>query len=609
MESRVCSKFLDPNYESYVAEYRGDFEGQMAKVDYACGRAINDALAVIAVERKNMIRLRKDVPSIIFIEIRSLYVLQDLAPTDVDKVGTLKANPYLNLTGREIVVAMIDTGINYLNKEFIREDDTTRILSIWDQTIQSDKADSPYIGTIYTKEEINEAIQASLRGEDPYKIVPSKDDIGHGTQMAGIVGARGYNGEMQGIANDCDFLIVKLLPSPTYTNVFTEENLEPVPIYNNTEILAAIEFARGFTNINREAMVIFLGVGSNDGSHDGFNITAKYITSGASSPGVVYVAGTGNQGNAQGHVRRFINNIGEVSTIELVIPVEMKYLSIDIWVQKPTRMSLGIMSPTGEETGYFVNQIISYISRTFYLINTKVEVIILDPESLTGHQLFVVTFINIKPGIWKFKLKAEYVSNGRFDIWLPPFEVLPAGTKFLESNDENTLTIPATARNVVSVAYFDGLTNAIVAESGKGFNTNKVITPDIATAGTNILTITKAGDRVVPVKGSSVATAITAGACALLMQWAFIDENDLSLDSSKARSLLIYAAERPPLTLHPNENWGYGKLDILEVFNILSGTYKRTEDFYRDYEVNYMNDLYIRMPKSFYEERQVKKND
>lgn len=598
MESKVCKKYLDENYESYVIEYRGDFVGQMANVDYACGHPITDTLGVIAVQRDDLNRLRRDVPAIIFVEARSIYVLQNTSPSDVDKINQVKINPYLNLTGRQVLVALLDTGINYLNREFIREDDTSRILGIWDQSIESERSPNTYIGTTYTNDEINQAIQAQLKGEDPYAIVPSRDEVGHGTEMAGIIGARGYNGEMQGVANDCDFVVIKLLETPSYKKVLRENNLPIVPVYNNTEILAGVEYARQAARQYNRPLIVYFGVGSNEGSHDGYNITARYITNLAGRTGTVYVAGTGNQGNAEGHVRRFLNNVGEVVTVEMNMSKELRHFSFYIWVQRPSRMSLSIISPRGEETGFLVNQIDSVTTRNFYLIDTQLKVQGYDPESLTGHQVFILYFDNIKPGIWKFKLRGDIVSNGRVDIWLPPREVLPEGTRFLEPNPENTLTIPSTARDIVSVAHYNGDTNAIMAESGKGFDTNRFVRPDIATVGTNILTISRDGNRVIPVSGSSVATAVVAGASALLIQWGLIDQNDISISSGKARSLFIYGAERDPGTIYPNEAFGYGKMDLQEIFNILSGIYRNNVNKDSFYEESEMGDLFIRIPKN-----------
>ena len=113
---KVCNKYLDENYEHYVVEYRGEFQDQINKLDYACGTTITDTLAVVAVESNNLNKLRLDVPSIIFVEAKSIYVLQEIDPSNADNIHKLKINPYLNLTGKGVLVGMIDSGINYLNQ-------------------------------------------------------------------------------------------------------------------------------------------------------------------------------------------------------------------------------------------------------------------------------------------------------------------------------------------------------------------------------------------------------------------------------------------------------------------------------------------------------------
>lgn len=308
-------KYLNEDYLHYVVEYRGDFKEQLSKVDYAWGVPVTDTLGIIYVQSKDIDRLRVDVPAIIFIEARSIYVLQDIDPSNIDQIQNVKMNPYLNLSGKGVLVGMIDSGINYLNQEFIREDDTSRVLKIWDQSIQGNNISEFGFGTVYSDVEINEAIKVHRRGGDPYSIVPSKDEIDHGTKMAGIIGARGYNGKMQGIANDCDFLVVKLLQSPNYQKVLRENNLKPYPVYANSEILAAIAFLKRAAKELGRPLVIYFGVGSYDGSHDGYNITARFISSSASREGVIFIAGTGNAGDAEGHVTNYIKNSDEIDTV------------------------------------------------------------------------------------------------------------------------------------------------------------------------------------------------------------------------------------------------------------------------------------------------------
>lgn len=589
---RFCTKYLDENYEHYVVEYRGEFQEQINKLNYVCGTTITDTLAVIAVEPNNLSRLRRDVPSIIFVEARSVYLLQGIDPSNTDNIYNVKSNPYLNLTGKGVLVGMIDSGINYINQEFIREDDTSRILRIWDQNIQEKEESDFKFGKVYYNEQINEAIKLYKSGGDPYSIVNCKDEIDHGTKMAGIIGARGYNGQMKGVANDCDFIVVKLLQSPNYKKLLRENNLKEVPVYSNAEILAGIEFLRQTAKELKRPLVIFCGVGSQEGSHDGYNITSRFITSIANEEGIVFVTGTGNSGAAEGHAVNYVKNVGETATTELVISKAMKHLSFYIWVQKPDVMSLNIIDPSGEEMGFFIPKIYSEYEKNFYLVNTKLEVRCYNPENFTGHQVFFLYFRDIKSGIWKLNLKGEYITNGRYDIWLPDKELLPEGTKFLNSNPYTTLTIPSTAKRVATVAYYNGQSDSLVASSGKGWDTNELINPDLAADGIDILTTSGSDNKIIAVSGSSVATAIVTGAICLLIQWQINNLKDLGVYSIKLRSFLIYGAKRDKSYDYPNQDIGYGKLDLLEVFNIVGGGYRYKEK-YIEY---YVNNLFIRYP-------------
>lgn len=591
--SRKCNKFLDENYQHYVIEYRGEFKEEINKLDYACGDAITDTLGVVAVNAENLDRLRKDVPSIIFIESKSIYVLQEINPSEADNIKTIKINPYLNLTGRGILVGIIDSGINYLNQEFMREDDTSRILYIWDQTVQGEEDNDLYIGTEYSNEKINEAINTYRKGGEPYTIVPSKDEIDHGTKMAGIIGARGYNGQMQGVANDCDFIAVKLLQSPNYKKVLRDNNIPEVPVYSNAEVLAAIEYLRKKCYELVRPMIIYMGVGSNDGSHDGYNITGRFITSIASKANIIFVLGTGNLGDSEGHVTEFIKNINEVSTVELKITRTIKSLSFYIWIEKPDRMALNIIDPVGEEFGFSLPRIYSVENKDFFLMNTTVRVECSDPENFTGHQVFYLSFTDIKEGIWKIQLRGEYITTGRYDIWLPDKMLLPEGTKFLNPNPYSTLTVPSTAKRVITISYYDSVNNSILASSGKGFNTNYLVNPDIAAPGINILTTSGKDNKITTVSGSSAATAIAAGVCCLLTQWGIIDKKLRSIFSTQLRSTLIYGAKRERLYDYPNEDIGYGKLDLAGVFDIFSNKVYRKKQEYSEY---YINNLFIRYP-------------
>ena len=95
------------------------------------------------------------------------------------------------LYGTGVLVAIINSGIDYANLDFRNADGTTRILALWDQTLQNGKPPQGYhIGTEFTSEQINEALRMEVR-EERYRIVPSRDASGHGTAVAGIAAGNG----------------------------------------------------------------------------------------------------------------------------------------------------------------------------------------------------------------------------------------------------------------------------------------------------------------------------------------------------------------------------------------------------------------------------------
>ena len=57
------------------------------------------------------------------------------------KAGFLQLELPLNLTGKGVNVAIIDSGIDYLNDEFMKNNGETKIECIWDQTTISNEKD------------------------------------------------------------------------------------------------------------------------------------------------------------------------------------------------------------------------------------------------------------------------------------------------------------------------------------------------------------------------------------------------------------------------------------------------------------------------------------
>ena len=60
-----------------------------------------------------------------------IFTLTDETPAEASNALNYHTNPYLSLNGKGVLIGVIDTGIDYLNTEFQKEDDTTRVVRIW----------------------------------------------------------------------------------------------------------------------------------------------------------------------------------------------------------------------------------------------------------------------------------------------------------------------------------------------------------------------------------------------------------------------------------------------------------------------------------------------
>ncbi|MCX0370096.1 S8 family peptidase [Clostridium perfringens] len=575
MESTERKNFYnDKNYISFVVAYDGDIQKEIDDIKDASIFFIDDNFAILSIKIQNYMETIRSIKSIIYIELNGIYTLGE-SPVEDSKAPIFHINPSLNLRGSGVVVAIVDTGIDYLNNEFMREDETTRILRIWDQTIDSGKTPDGFIsGSEYTEEDINKAIQAQKQGQNPYDIVPSKDDYGHGTKMAGIVGARGMNREIVGVAPDCEFIIIKLQEADKeYVDFYYAKGDKAK--YRNTDIIMALKYLYELSFTLNKPMIIYLPLGSNLGDHAGASILERYVDTKISGRNSLFVVtSTGNQGNTDTHTSGKIKNNGDSQIIELNCGKEQQGLVLQIYAQRPSKIKLGILSPSGE---IFENtnprktkHILIDDSPTWKFIyeGTRVQVTYDSPDEFTGDEKFVIKMDGVTEGVWRFILTGNNIVDGKYYAWILQRELLAEDTRFLNPSPYTTLTIPGTAKTIINTSYYNQNNGAIVSESGRGYTTKDYIQPIITAGGINAIT-TKPGGGTITMSGASVAGAILAGCCALILQWAVVDGNDPQMYATKLQAYIIRGARKREGDTYPNRQWGYGILDMQEIFKSL----------------------------------------
>lgn len=559
---------------------------ELKKIDEIPGASVtvidsNYAIVFIPFDRVSEIEpYIKDIASL---EVPAIYTLEQLEPVEASGATLFHNNPFLQLRGRGVIIGIVDTGIDYLNREFMKEDDTTRIVRIWDQTLENtQEIYGVKIGVEYKEEDINKAIQLSKSGGDPYSIVNSKDIIGHGTSVASLAGARGYNIELIGAAPDCDFAIVKLQEAPKVLQEFAGVTTAGVGRYTGIEVILGIRYLSRVASELKKPMVICIPLGTNIGGHDGSSEIETSMDTVSLQAGIVCVTGTGNEGDTDTHTEGKFTKAGQIKNIEVRVGKAQKDLNFQIYIQEPDRVSIGIVSPSGEVVEKIQAKLNKVENVRFIYEGTKMRISYLYPDPVTGGEVISIEARGLREGIWQFRLYGDYIVDGRYWSWLPQRSLLDEDTKFLSPSQYTTLTIPATGRKSIVSAYYNQNNNATVGQSGRGFTRDGRIKPDIAAGGINALVTTPGGGTKV-VSGSSVGAAVTTGCCALLLQWGIVDGNDPNLYSTEVRSYLIRGATMRVGDIYPNEQWGYGALNMKGVFdsireNLIGGVEKTRED-------------------------------
>ncbi len=469
----------------------------------------------------------------------------------------------LGLTGKNVTIGFIDTGIRYQEPVFRDFAGRSRIVSIWDQTIQTGIAPEGFqYGTEYTNEMINEA----LASDDPFSIVPSTDANGHGSVMASLAaGSSIENGSFIGAAPDCQIAVVKLKEAKPYLRDYYK--IPPgVPCYSEADILQAIQYLQKYVLILTRPLVICLGIGTSYGDHTGAGLLGRYLDYVSTQKSRVTVIAGGNEGNTAHHYFGEISDSQTYHDVELRVGEDNKGFIMDLWGDAPYFYNAAIVTPGGERARW--NNPRNYIPQEFTFVYEKTRIVVEYQlvETLSGAEIIRFRFSDPTQGVWSIRINSEgNTVGGQFHIWLPITDFLWSETYFLEPNPYTTITEPAYVHSVVTAAAYQITNDSIAASSGRGYARDNYIVPDIAAPGVNVST--PFGDR----SGASVAAAITAGGCAQLMEWAVVDSNDILVNSVNIKNYLIRGAERDSFMEFPNREWGYGRLDVVGVFEFLAG--------------------------------------
>lgn len=482
----------------------------------------------------------------------------DSQGNDASGITQVLNQPFLNLSGRGVIIGIVDTGIDYRKDAFKFEDGSTKILGIWDQTVDGKRQDDLYFGSTYTSDDINNANRSS----DPYSIVPSVDEDGHGTFLASVA-ASNEPGEYIGAAPKAYLLIVKLKKASQYLidrYLITNDNPN---LYESTDYMLGMKYILDASEKFNMPIVMCIGMGTNDGAHDGNSLIEEYISFVSQRVGYAFVTAVGNEANAKHHTQGRIPATRAADRISIKVGEQGASFTVIIHSPGYDKISAGVTSPTGEAVSRVSFQSGLEFSNQLVLENTRITL----RYFRDNNNNVIVSFKNATQGIWNIILYGDLIINGEYWAWLPITGQISPTVEFLRPTPEYTIVIPSTALRAIKCGAYNSKDQSLLVSSSWGPTRLLRIAPDFVAPGVDVKGIYPTGYGTMT--GTSVAAAITAGIAALLFEWGIVNGNKPAMDSDLIRSYLISGCQRERNLAYPNIQWGFGKVNLYGTFEVI----------------------------------------
>lgn len=481
----------------------------------------------------------------------------DSASNESAGITRVLGQPFLDLTGQDVIIGIIDTGIAFAEDAFRFEDGTTKLLGLWDQSIDGQREEGIYYGSTYTEQEINDAINSI----SPYSFIPNTDVDGHGTFIASV--AAGNTADKYiGAAPRARIVAVRLRRArPYYIRRYLLSEDDP-NLFESSDFLLGMKYVLDKSAEFDMPVVIITGMGSNTAAHDGNSLFEDYISFISSREGCAVVCAAGNEANARHHTAGIVKNGGE-DNINIKVGTQGVSFGTIIFTPAYDKISISVTSPTGEIMAR--KPFKAGAEYTENLILEKTEITL--RYSRDTNNTVWVGLKDATEGIWEITIFGDGIVSGNYQAWLPITGQTDGSVEFLRPVAEYTIVYPATAaKNIVCGAY-NSVDGSLLASSSWGPTRLGKTAPDFTAPGVQVAGIYPDGFGTMT--GTSVSAAVTAGAAALMLEWGIVKGNMPNMNGEVIRNLFIGGAARESNITYPNNKWGYGRLDLYGTFEYL----------------------------------------